>query len=78
MRLREYVQKRIEAGERRKDVIAQLAKIAKVSTFTVKNAVAGACIAKYETAKLIADVCGVDGIGKGESVVTIRELCEPS
>jgi 2,3-bisphosphoglycerate-independent phosphoglycerate mutase len=75
MRLREYVQKRIEAGERRKDVIAQLAK---VSTFTVKNAVAGACIAKYETAKLIADVCGVDGIGKGESVVTIRELCEPS
>lgn len=78
MKLDAYIKGRIAAGDRRKDLIESLAKAAKVSSFTVKNAAAGARIAKYETAKLLSEVCGRDGVGVGPSVVSIAELCEPS
>lgn len=77
MQLREYVRRRVEAGEARKDVIEQLAAAAKISTFTIKNAVAGARIAKYETAKLLSDAIGIDEETK-EPIVSIKDLCEPS
>jgi hypothetical protein len=76
MHLREYVRQRIDAGETRNDLIDRLAKSARISPFTIKNAIAGARIAKYETAKLISEAIGVDD--DGAPLVSIKDLCEPS
>lgn len=76
MQLREYVRQRIDAGETRNDVIDRLAKASRISPFTIKNAIAGARVAKWETAKQISDAIGTDD--KGEPIVSIKDLCEPS